>query len=84
MADALWKFAPVLSKIGLACAMIGIFIVAYCFIKNERKGNPNASGLMPTIAWVGRGLKIGLILLVSGIALSCFVIALRIIYPWGE
>jgi hypothetical protein len=84
MADALWKFAAILSKVGLASALIGIFLVGYYFIKNEMKGDPKARRLMPTTAWIGKGAKIGLILIVSGIALSCFVIALRIIYPWGE
>ncbi|MBA2589137.1 MAG: hypothetical protein H0U98_11020 [Alphaproteobacteria bacterium] len=84
MADTLWKFAAILSKVGLAAALIGVFVVGYCFIKNQMKEDPNAKVPATDAGWIGTGAKIGLILLFSGIALSLFVIALRIIYPWGE
>jgi hypothetical protein len=84
MADTLWKFAAILSKVGLASALIGLFLVAYPFIVYELKNGAGVNRPVSRAAWFGRGAKVGLILLNSGIVLSGFVIALRIIYPWGE
>jgi hypothetical protein len=83
MADTLWKFAAALSKVGLAAALIGLIVVAYYFIRNL-ENDPPAKEPITDAPWITRGAKIGFILLFSGIALSCFVIILRIVYPWGE
>jgi hypothetical protein len=81
--DILWSFATVLSRVGLASALAGVFIVAYVFIDHLRK-HPNSDGPMPRTVWLGKWGVLGFTLLIAGIALSGFVIALRIVFPWGE
>jgi hypothetical protein len=81
--DVLWSFATVLSRVGLASALAGVFMIAYVFIDYLRK-NPDSDGPMPRSAWLGKWGVLGFTLLIAGIALSGFVIALRIVFPWGE
>jgi hypothetical protein len=82
--DVLWNFSAVLSRVGLASALGGVFMVAYGFIDYLRK-HPNYSDEpLPRIAWLGKWGTLGFILLIAGVALSGFVIALRIVFPWGE
>jgi hypothetical protein len=81
--DILWSFSNVLSRVGLASALVGVFMVAYGFIDYLRK-HPNSDEPLPRIAWLGKWGTIGFILLIAGIALSVFVIALRIVFPCGE
>jgi hypothetical protein len=81
--DVLWSFAIVLSRAGLASALVGVFIVAYVFIDYLRK-HPDSDGPMPRTAWLGKWGILGFTFLIAGITLSVFVIGLRILFPWGE
>jgi hypothetical protein len=84
LADIVWSFASVLSRVGLASALLGVVLVVYGFIDYSQKNDQNLDEPMPREAWLGRWAKVGFILFFSGIALSTLVLALRVMYPWGE
>jgi hypothetical protein len=79
-----WNFASVLSRIGLGAALVGVALVTYGFIDYSKKSDEKSDGPTPRAIGLGKLAKAGFILFVGGVALSCFVFALRIMHPWGE